>query len=107
MNKQELEDSRNKAWSLALTFLIVIGIIIVAITLFPKDNKLYKQGFQDGQANATEEIVNMGAFEIKGYENNRVIWFTYYDEVKYRGVVCPEGYYINMTSPRNFGCVRK
>jgi hypothetical protein len=63
MNKQEefkLKESRNDWKVTAIAFGLILGMICIALFIYPEKMGVYKQGFQDGQATClTNYIDNM------------------------------------------------
>lgn len=92
-----------------LLYGIMIGIILMGITWisveYTSNNSVsYKRGFQDGQANCTQQDI----IKLRTLGNNSdVVWTAINTNIPYRGLICAEGYIINMTSPTQIGCVRK
>jgi hypothetical protein len=114
MNKTQLEREVWKHKVITILFVIAfITLLVLAYFISNKQTASYKQGFQDGQANCSNEyngLLKLSSFEIEYNETGIpefVIWYSFNSDYEYRGLICPEGYIINITSPREIGCVRK
>ena len=84
--------------------IILMGIIWISLEYTSNELVSYKRGFQEGQANVTQQDI----IKLRTLGNNSdVVWTAINTNIPYRGLICAEGYIINMTSPTQIGCVRK
>lgn len=110
-----IKDSKRTWIASSIAFGFILVMLSVFLFIYPEEMGVYKQGFQDGQANCSNEykgFLKLSSFEIEYNETGIpefAIWYSFNSDsdYDYRGLICPEGFKLNITSPREIGCVKQ